>query len=670
VRVRAPTLLLLVAVIVVVLAPADAGARSYASPHALRAIKKHTRLQTFDSCAGLIAYARKYAPKVDNYYYASGVVAGTAGPPGALPPSAPTSNSGDAAGGSATPTAAPTPEAAVPGDTSGTNVQEQGVDEPDLVKTDGKTLFAVENGYLNAVDARSAEPKLLGSLQLEGWSQQMLLDGNRMLILGYSDFPLAVPASGGGGPQAAIAPLPYWQGATTLTEVDVADPAAMKVVATQTIEGDYVDARLNGDSARVVISSHPRALYPGAPDSAEGQAAGWLPSSIVEKKATGAKRQKRLSSCAGVRRPRVFSGLDVLTVLTVDMKKGLPAVDSDTLMTSADTVYASTGSLYVATQKWMPPAASPNALPPKTTTAVHRFDISTPGQTTYESSGELPGYLLNQWSLSEYKGVLRAATTDSPQWWGGEQIAQSQSYVSTLRETSGALAPLGNVGGLGQGERIYAVRFIDDVGYVVTFRQVDPLYTVDLSNPAAPKVLGELKIAGYSSYLHPVGKDLLLGIGQGANDAGRTQGTQLSLFDVSDPAKPARLQNAQLASGAYSTAEYDHHAFLYWPKTKLALVPVSIYSQDSPFVGAIGFDVDPATGINELGRVQHPKPDGWYYSPDIDRSVVVGSRVLTVSVAGTASNDLNSLGAAGFVAFPRPPVDYGPVTDGPAPATP
>ena len=232
------------------------------------------------------------------------------------------------------------------------------------------------------------------------------------------------------------------------------------------------------------------------------------------------------------------------------------------------------------------------------------------------------------------------------------------------------LYPLGKVGGLGQGERIYAVRFIDDVGYVVTFRQVDPLYTIDLSNPAAPKVLGELKIAGYSSYLHPVGKDLLLGIGQGASDAGLRQGTQLSLFDVSNPAKPARVQNAQLAQGSNSTAEYDHHAFLYWPKTKLALVPVSIYDDQSgtPFFGAIGFSVDPKDGIDELGRIQHPVPDGWNVAPGIDRSVVVGNRVLTISTEGTASNDLNSLGAAGFVGFPQPPqVNYGGGGDTPAP---
>ena len=123
----------------------------------------------------------------------------------------------------------------------------------------------------------------------------------------------------------------------------------------------------------------------------------------------------------------------------------------------------------------------------------------------------------------------------------GAQQRDSESAVTVLREQGGRLAQIGQVGGLGRGERIYAARFLGDVGYLVTFRQVDPLYTIDLSNPAAPKVAGELKITGYSAYLHPIGEDLLLGVGQEASEQGRRLGAQVSLFDVSDPASPKRL---------------------------------------------------------------------------------------------------------------------------------
>ncbi len=149
------------------------------------------------------------------------------------------------------------------------------------------------------------------------------------------------------------------------------------------------------------------------------------------------------------------------------------------------------------------------------------------------------------------------------------------------------LAERGEVTGLGRGERIYSVRFIGDLGYVVTFRQTDPLYALDLRDPAAPKVTGELKISGYSAYLHPGGPDRLIGIGQEADGQGRVRGTQISLFDVADPAAPRLLSRFhQRKSG--SEAEWDPHAFLYWPpqeagsRTGLAMVPLMTWGESAP----------------------------------------------------------------------------------------
>ena len=160
------------------------------------------------------------------------------------------------------------------------------------------------------------------------------------------------------------------------------------------------------------------------------------------------------------------------------------------------------------------------------TTAIHKFDISSPLRTEYRGSGTVSGYLLSQWSLSEYRGVLRVVSTETPAWWGNGR--ESESFLTTLRQRGGELVQAGRIGGLGKGERVYAVRFAGDVGYAVTFRQIDPLYTLDLAVPERPRVLGELKIPGYSAYLHPVGEDLLLGIGQDATDEGRPLGTQVS----------------------------------------------------------------------------------------------------------------------------------------------
>jgi hypothetical protein len=201
------------------------------------------------------------------------------------------------------------------------------------------------------------------------------------------------------------------------------------------------------------------------------------------------------------------------------------------------------------------------------------------------------------------------------------------------------------------------VRFIDDTGYVVTFRQVDPLYTVDVSDPATPKVVGELKVLGYSAYLHPAGKDLLIGIGQDATEEGFRSGAQISLFDVSNPAAPTRLQQRLLGSGS-SIAEYDHHAFLWWPQTNLAVLPVSLYTSSSnaqgsssgccgeTFIGAIGFGIT-RQAITEAGRVSHG-------SMQVTRSLVVRGRLYTLSAVGLKASRLDTLAETGWAPFPTP----------------
>ena len=184
---------------------------------------------------------------------------------------------------------------------------------------------------------------------------------------------------------------------------------------------------------------------------------------------------------------------------------------------------------------------------------------------------------------------------------------------------------------------------IDDTGYIVTFKQFDPLYTMDLSDPAHPAVLGQLDIPGYSAYLHPVGDNLLLGIGQNIDTAtNEPSGTQISLFDVSDLKHPKLLQQAALGQG-WSEAEQDHHAFLYWPATNLVVVP---FGQQ-----AVGMKVSRTSGIAELGRIIHTQANQAYL-PQIHRSVVVRSSLLTVSDSGVAANSISTLASLGWAGFP------------------
>jgi uncharacterized secreted protein with C-terminal beta-propeller domain len=530
-------------------------------------------------------------------------------------------------------------------------VQEEGVDEPDIVKTDGRHLYVMAASTLHVFDVRSGEPKLTGSLTLKGYGHELLVSGDRVLALTtYWDDPVLQPQP------AQTTSTPYYSSepATRLFEIDVSDPAGPKLLNTLTMEGYYVSARLRGSVARVVITTPPSPWTVEEQTEAEQRRAirrtrlsTWMPDGVLRDRVRDTRRTRRMVACDDVRKPEAFSGPGMLTLLTVDLARGLEPLDSDSLMTDAQTIYASKRSLFVATERWFDPAVSDPERQVDTGpfTAIHRFAIDDPESAEYRASGEVRGFVLNQFSLSEHDGVLRVATTDQPPWRANAEQRESESFVTVLDAQDGVLRQVGQVGGLGRGERIFAVRFLGEKGYVVTFRQVDPLYTLDLSDPQKPTVRGELKILGFSSYLHPIGDDLLLGLGQDANEQGETQGTQLSLFDVSDLGAPKRLHQHSLGESTSSAAEYDHHAFLYWAPTKLTVVPVIAYRRDDQFNGAFGFRVEPESGIAEVGRAEHE-------GGTIVRSLVANGRLLTVSEVGVLASTLDTLAPVAFAPFP------------------
>jgi uncharacterized secreted protein with C-terminal beta-propeller domain len=312
-------------------------------------------------------------------------------------------------------------------------------------------------------------------------------------------------------------------------------------------------------------------------------------------------------------------------------------------MMGSGTVYASADALYLASQSWfaIPLAGVVRPEPTGMTTEIDKFDTSQPDTTSYEASGSVSGFLLNQWSLSEYKGNLRVASTDLPSWWSSSPRQASETAVHVLAQRDRKLVEVGRVGGLGHGENVYAVRFTGATGFVVTFRQIDPLYTLDLSDPTDPTLLGTLELQGYSAYLHPVGNDRLLGVGQDATDQGRVLGTQLSLFDISDLRKPGRLDAAPLGPGS-SEVEYDPHAFLYWPAKGLAVLPVQIAT--GPFTGAIAFHVG-RTGVKQLARLANPA------EAPIRRSLVVGDRLYTMSDGGVQAVNLDTFADIAWIPF-------------------
>jgi hypothetical protein len=575
---------------------------------------------------------------------------------GATPPLAPGAAGAPAErnGGAAAPKQAEAP--AQEPTHSKTNTHEAGVDEPDLVKTDGRRLITVADGRLHVIDVVSRKETAVLELP-GGQASQMLLDGDRALVMTVGGMAKMPSRSGKPAPPQDMA------FESQIVLVDLA--GAAKVVGTLSVEGSYLDARQIGSVARVVVRSAPRFnfVYPDGART-EGEAklrneeivrtapiTDWLPRYQLEQ--NGSVNSGQLVDCMSVSRPESFTGTGMLTVLTFDLGKELGRGDPVSIVADGDTVYGTGNSLYVADDHYSHGAVggfAPRRTPPANQrTEIYQLDISKPGKPVYVAAGGVDGALLNQYSLSEHAGHLRVATTLGQP---GRRDQKSESAVTVLARKGDTLAQLGRIGGLGVGERIYAVRFIGPIGYVVTFRQTDPLYTVDLSNPSQPKVVGELKITGYSAYLHAADSGRLIGVGQEATEQGRRMGTQISLFDTTNLASVNRVAQHQLP-GSSSEVEFDPHAFLYWKEKGLVVVPVMSSFQRENGKSGSGALVLRLSGnsFTEVGMVSHLGDPYRYPDTSVRRALVIGDELWTVSGSGVMVNDIERLAQRAWIPF-------------------
>jgi hypothetical protein len=337
------------------------------------------------------------------------------------------------------------------------------------------------------------------------------------------------------------------------------------------------------------------------------------------------------------------TGASTLLVTTLRPSDGLAAVDRTAVTTDGDLVHASPDRLHVATSRWgtVGPADTTDPASGRVTTQVHAFDTSSPDRTRYVGTGSVDGYLSGRWAMSRHEGHLRVATTTEAPWDGS---APSSSSVVVLAEQGGRLVERGRLDGLGLTERIYAVRWFGDLATVVTFRQTDPLYVLDVGDPARPRLLGELKVPGFSTYLHPVGDDRLLGVGQDADATGRVTGFSLALFDVSDPARPAQVDRLSLGEG-WSVAAQDSRAFGFDVDRRLAVLPFESWSPSTgTAAAALGVRVT-ADGLVEAGRL----PVG----PDagITRVLLAGDVAYAVTWRGVVAMDPETFVRTGSAAF-------------------
>ncbi|MFC5176870.1 beta-propeller domain-containing protein [Nocardioides taihuensis] len=444
---------------------------------------------------------------------------------------------------------------------TGTTVQEAGVDEPDQVKADGELLVRVRGATLTTYDVSAREPTELGSraLDLPGRHPELLLVGTRAVVLGSHTAP-----SG--------------RASTAAVVVDLADPAEPSVASTSTYDTGLVSAVQHGSTVRLVLTTPLPDLDFVVPHGWRAPATRWaerrnrevVRSSTLDDwlphVTTGSPdgTTQRLLGCDQVAVPGKDAGLGTLAVVGLD-----PAAPTTTsaqgIATGSDIAYVSTDRLYLAT----PPAPLGWGCCWRVTDAVGRgvtrlysFSLDGPA-TTYTAAGEVAGTVADRWAMDEVDGVLRVAV--------GPSVGTGRANaVVTLAEEGDRLVELGHLGGLGRDEQIESVRWFDGLAVVVTYRQVDPLWTVDLSDPADPRLAGRLEIPGFSEYLHPFGPRRMLGVGQ----TGRG-GAQAALFDVQDLAHVRRLHVVHYGPGTTAAAAGDPRQLTWLPRERQVLTVVS-----------------------------------------------------------------------------------------------
>lgn len=580
-------------------------------------------------------------------------------------------------------------------DHSDTNTQVTGVDEGDVVETDGRHLFVLAGDgvdILSAVPADALSP--LAHVSIDGTEEALLLHGTRLTVIsrmdGFGSFARVAVGSVidagfgmGSGPRTAV------------TVLDVSDTSAPTVLERTELDGWFVSARAIGGRVIVVtgdsidipmpefieedgptdpiviptpIDPAPMPILVAADDDGSDSVAPeagdllpptvimpwpWQPRGVWEGEAAYRARLDAAWSAGVLPRFTVDDGAgledggslaaagrtylpvnpdsgELLAVVTFEVGDDVAGPESVTTVAGVSgTVYASTSSLYVgaaAYGNWW------DAANEAVTTNVYKFDLGV-FDVPLVSMGAVPGQVLDQFSLDEHDGLLRVATT---RWSAADEGSSSGVYV--LRDHGGNLSIVGAVDRLAPGERIYSARFAGDRAYVSTFRQIDPFFVIDLSEPSAPRVEGELKVPGFSSYLQPLDDTHVLGIGRDVDpDTGRVLGMQVSLFDVSNPSAPVRSAVHTFPGEGWevwSEALFDHHAVSWFPERGILTLPGTRFDADGTAnsLWVLRVDLGATAGFTLLAEVLHDSA--------VRRSVRIGDILYSISTGEVQAQPL------------------------------
>jgi uncharacterized secreted protein with C-terminal beta-propeller domain len=584
-------------------------------------------------------------------------------------------------------------------DYSQTNVQVAGVDEPDFVKNDGKYIYVISGDTLTIVDAYPASgAAIISKTLIDDTPKEIFVSGNRLVL-----FTTSTSSASGGDETASsslVRSMPYYgryAPATHAVFYDIGDRKNPARVKDFEIDGDYIDARLIGsnlylvtreqvysyakeefripcvrENAKCVVT--PEVYYF---DNPERQ---YAFTTITSFDTTSAREKDARTYLVGSGNIMYVSP-DAMYISYQKYhniwRRGVPepaiAIDGSGSGASVVSSGASTSVLWedfnrmndaekqrvLADMKALEAERIAKKEIDQSTTVIHKIAIDH-GVITYTARGEVPGYLKNQFAMDEYNNNLRVATTSNVYTNRG-----SYEYNNVFVLDSG-MKTIGELTHIAEQETIYSTRFMGDRLYMVTFKRIDPFFVIDLSVPASPKILGKLKLPGYSDYLHPYDKDYIIGVGKetGTNEWGgvSTQGIKLALFDVRDVENPKQVGKVEIGdSGSDSAVLSDHKAFLFDKQKNLLVIPARVVRQDTsgmekiggyqPLVwyGAYVFGVDPSSGFVLRGTVEHGRGESGYYwygssKNEVRRSLYIGDTLYTLSMAKILANPLEEIG--------------------------
>jgi len=526
---------------------------------------------------------------------------------------------------------------------SETNIQVQGVDESDIVKTNGTHIYQVVDGKINIIDVENGKNmKLLKQISYSNtfYPFQLFLHENKLLVLGHSYEEIKKDSS----KKDEMKILPE-NDSTKAIVYDITDPNNPKEERSISLEGHMVSSRKIDSKVYLVTNQYPQYWIMREIDDVDLRPR-YSDSNVSE--------EKIAIDYDNIQYFPDSKEANYTMIAAFDLEKSSQDAKITTYLGSGDQMYMSKENLYLAVQDWGVRALADGVAGTENTT-IYKFSIDGL-KVEFDSSTDLEGRILNQFSMDEHNGYFRVAVTKGNMW---DEEKPSANHLFIYDEN---LKLVSSIEDLARGERIYSARFMGDRIYIVTFRETDPLFVIDAANQEAPKVLGELKIPGFSNYLHPYDENHLIGFGHHTKSVASkdskeplilTEGVKLSIFDITDMKNPKEMFTEIIGGrGTYSPLNYDHKAMLFDKKKKLFAFPINVYQSvegdnfDSKFEfqGAYIYNIDLKDGFTLKSKISHMKGKTLYeeWENEIQRLLYVDNTLYVLSNSKISAHSLKN----------------------------